>query len=121
MSRSSSSVGAAAYSSARRYFLNRSAVTMLTRSSVHCAERMVPTSNSSGFEKFKLHRASGYSFLRRAIIFCVRCFSGVLAKLFLAVYLKSFSFCQSTQFKPYLFLFLITSTAAGRDDEHGPV
>ena len=42
-----------------RYFLNSSAVTMFTRLSVHCAERIVATSNSSGLEKFSSQCASG--------------------------------------------------------------
>ena len=36
-------------------------VTMLTRASVHCAERIVATSNSYGFEKSSSQVASGYA------------------------------------------------------------
>jgi hypothetical protein len=48
MACSSSASGAFAKSAAVRYFLNNSFVTMLTRLSVHCAERMVATSSCSG-------------------------------------------------------------------------
>ena len=59
MACSSSASGAFAKSAAERYFLNNSAVTMFTRLSVHCAERIVATSNSSGLEKFSSQCASG--------------------------------------------------------------
>ena len=40
--------GAAAKAAGSGYFLNSSGVTMFTRSSVHCAERIVATSSSKG-------------------------------------------------------------------------
>src|SRR5215467_13075312 len=48
---------------------------MLTRSSVHCAERIVATSNSNGFEWFSEHFAPGYARLSRRITSRVRVFS----------------------------------------------
>jgi hypothetical protein len=42
------------------YFLNKVWVTSLTRASVHCAERMVATNGSNGFEKRSAIFASGY-------------------------------------------------------------
>src|SRR5580658_5510795 len=55
------------------YFRNNSGVTMLTRLSVHCAERMVATRSSQALEWCKAQVAPGYilssvarSFLTRA-------------------------------------------------------
>jgi len=48
MIRSILAIGAAARSAAVGYFLNSSGVTILTRTSVHWAERMVAISNSNG-------------------------------------------------------------------------
>ena len=52
---------------------------MLTRSSVHWADSIVAINSSSGLLWFKLHFASGYAFLSRAMIFRVRSFSSLLA------------------------------------------
>src|ERR1017187_5932402 len=54
-----SASGAAAKSLALRYFLNSSVVTMFTRLSVHCAERIVATSSCSGLEKVSWQGAFG--------------------------------------------------------------
>ena len=56
---SSSAGSAAAKAAALRYFANSAGVTLFTRSSVHCAERIVATSSSSGVAKSREQRASG--------------------------------------------------------------
>src|SRR3990167_6853827 len=45
---------------------------MLTRLSVHCAERIVAASNSNGFEKSSAHFAPGYALRNRLMIFFTR-------------------------------------------------
>src|SRR5262245_62876007 len=55
---------AAANAAAVGYFLNKAGVTMFTRTSVHCAERIVAIRSSSGLLKPRAHRASGYSFAK---------------------------------------------------------
>src|ERR1017187_9999319 len=72
MSRSSSAMFAFAKSAAERYFLNRVSVTMLTRLSVHCAERIVATKSSSGLAWFNSQCAPGYAFCKPAMTFFVR-------------------------------------------------
>ena len=52
-------VGGGVGGGASRYLANSAGVTLFTRSSVHCAERMVATSSSSGVEKASEQRASG--------------------------------------------------------------
>src|SRR5436190_14953321 len=64
MSFSRSSWGTFAYSAADLYLRKRDLVTRLTRSSVHCAERIVATRSSKGFLKLRLHLAFGYVALR---------------------------------------------------------
>src|ERR1017187_4391272 len=59
MAASISANGASAKSLALRYFLNSSVVTMFTRLSVHCAERIVATSSCSGLEKVSWQGAFG--------------------------------------------------------------
>src|SRR2546421_4666175 len=56
----SNSAGCAfAYAAADGYFLNSAGVTRFTRLSVHCAERIVATSSSSGLEWFNSQCAFG--------------------------------------------------------------
>src|ERR1700722_4433247 len=47
-------------------------VTMLTRASVHCAERMVATSSSHGLRCSSAQVAPGYAFCKPAMIFAMR-------------------------------------------------
>src|ERR1700730_7177290 len=56
----STSGRAAAKSSGVGYLANNPGVTALTRLSVHCAERMVATSNSQGLLWCSAHVAAGY-------------------------------------------------------------
>ena len=58
-----------AYSAAGvEYLANNSLVTMFTRTSVHCAERIVAISSSNGESWTSAHSTSGYSrFSRRTI------------------------------------------------------
>src|SRR5918996_143018 len=66
---SSSAGSAAARSSGRGYLPNTDGVTMLTRSSVVCADRIVATSSSYGLECSSAHRSlavPGYSSARRS-------------------------------------------------------
>src|SRR3954468_22311265 len=58
-------MGTAASAAGVEYFLNRSCVTMFTRSSVHCAERIVAISSSNGVSCTRAQVASGYSRLSR--------------------------------------------------------
>src|SRR5947207_9653048 len=62
---STSSGSACARSSGVGYFANRAGVTMLTRSSVVCADRIVATSSSYAFECSSAQRASGYASRKR--------------------------------------------------------
>src|SRR5262245_3933609 len=54
------------------YFENRSLVTMLTRSSVHWAERIVAMSNSNGVSWTRAHSASAYSRARSSATWLAR-------------------------------------------------
>src|SRR5262245_11209392 len=72
ISRSSVARSALAQSCARWYRRNRSAVTTFTRSSVHCAERIVATRSSSGVLKRRARAASGYARSSRTRIFVAR-------------------------------------------------
>src|SRR5690348_8725634 len=54
------------------YFLNRPGVTMLTRLSVHWAERMVATSSSQGLEWCRAQVTPGYISSNVARIFLMR-------------------------------------------------
>src|SRR5262245_22350837 len=65
---------ASAKSRARRYRAKSFFVTALTRSSVHCAERMVAARSSSGVVKWSSMPASGYALASRARILAVRPF-----------------------------------------------
>ena len=56
-------------SSAEVYFLNKSLVTILTRTSVHCAERIVAINISRGFTYLRAIFALGYVFLNIGKIF----------------------------------------------------
>src|SRR5689334_6013184 len=58
---SSSDGSAAARSAGVGYFANSVGVTMLTRSSVHCADRIVAQSNSNALVWLSAQCASGYS------------------------------------------------------------
>src|SRR2546422_6434233 len=55
-----------------RYFAKRCGVTMLTRASVHCADRIVATTSSSALWWWSAQVASGYSRFSRAMIFRAR-------------------------------------------------
>src|SRR5262245_14973414 len=59
---------AAAYARAIGYFLNKAGVTMFTRTSVHCADKIVAISSSNGLEKSSAQRASAYSFAKSLAI-----------------------------------------------------
>ena len=59
------------------YFLNSAGVTILTRTSVHCADKMVAISNCSGLENFSAHVASGYSAANSLTTFAAACFACV--------------------------------------------
>src|SRR5439155_1431553 len=74
---SSSSRSAAANAAASGYRAKSAGVTMLTRTSVHWAERIVAISNCSGDWWRRAHSASGYSFARPARRRAARRFSGV--------------------------------------------
>src|SRR5262245_40424028 len=65
---------ASAKSIARRYRVKSFFVTALTRSSVHCAERMVAARSSSGVVKWSSMPASGYALASRVRILAVRSF-----------------------------------------------
>src|SRR6266516_2584749 len=62
----------AAKSSGPAYFANRPGVTSLTRLSVHCAERIVSTSNSHGLRCVSAQVTSGYIWSRRFRISATR-------------------------------------------------
>ena len=63
---------------------NSGGVTRLTRSSVHCAERIVATSSSHGVRNVSEHLASGYSTRRRRTIARARA-EGSLVRVTLAM------------------------------------
>ena len=73
MSCASTSGRTAAKSCGVGYLANRPGVTSLTRLSVHCAERMVATSNSQGLLWCSAQVASGYMRSRRRRISARRC------------------------------------------------
>ena len=71
----------AAHSAAVRYLSNNAGVTMFTRLSVHCADKMQPIVNSSGLRKYNSQCASGYVFFNTCSIFAARSTRAVLLSL----------------------------------------
>src|ERR1700677_2196295 len=74
ISSASTSGFTAAKSGGVGYLANRPGVTRFTRLSVHCAERIVATSNSHGLRCTNAHVALGYIWSRRLRIPAIRAF-----------------------------------------------